>query len=216
MHRSIRPHWGVLERRRSALFLISGCILVLYAISNGLWAFTGLMPEGHGLEIGYTLGFLGLLGLYPTLADDSPWLARVGAVAAGCGVVAILYVSANDFVHLAGITSANLPGWRVLRLLPLIGFIFGYLPLGMASLRSGAHPRSVGLLLLLPGVITILMLVSIVTGHPLLDRFQTVFVVSAGEAMAHLAIGTTLRTDASPTDDMDPSTGSDREVAAHE
>lgn len=208
--------WQTLERWSPTLFLVSGGILVIYATFMGLWAFADLVPEGHGLEIGYVLGFLGLLGLYPSLARHSPWLARVGAVGAGIGVFAILYVSVNDYVQLVGLTSETLPGWRFLSVLPLVGFITGYLLIGIASLRSDVYPRTVGLLLLLPGVITILMLVSIVTGHPLLDRFQTVFVVSAGEAMAHLAIGTTLRTDTSTTDDREPSTDRDREVAAHE
>lgn len=206
-------HWNLLERWSPTLFLVSGSILVIYAIFMGLWAFTDLVPEGHGLEIGYVLGFLGLLGLYPSLAQRSPWLARVGAVAAGCGVFAILYVSVNDFVHLAGLMSENLPGWQFLRLLPLVGFILGYLSIGIASLRSDAYPQSVGFLLLLPGIITILMLVLIATGHA--SGLQ-VFVVSAGEAMAHLAIGATLQTDASTTDDQEPSTDSGREVVAHE
>jgi len=208
--------WETLERWTPRLFLLSGGILVIYATFMGLWAFADLVPEGHGLEIGYVLGFLGLIGLYPSLVRRSPWLARVGAVAAGCGVFAILYVSVNDFVHLAGLTSGNLPGWQFLRLLPLVGFILGYLPIGTASLRSDLYPRTVGLLLLLPGIITVLMLVSIVTGHPLLSRLQTVFVVSAGEAMAHLAIGTTLQTRASSTDDEEQSTEGDSEVVAHD
>lgn len=210
------PQFDVLERWSPTLFLASGAVLVFYAIFMGLWAFTDVMPEGHGLEIGYMLGFLGLLGLYPSLSKRSPWLVRLGAIAAGCGVFAILYVSVNDFVHLAGLTSDNLPGWQFLKLLPLVGFLLGYLPIGIASLRSDVYPRTVGVLLLMPGVITVLMLASIITGHPLLDRFQTVFVVSAGEAMAHLAIGTTLKTDASTTEGEKSSTTSDREVVAHE
>lgn len=208
--------WDALEQWSPTLFLVCGSVLVVYAAFMGLWAFADLVPEGHGLEVGYVLGFLGLLGLYPSLVRRSPWLARIGAVAAGCGVVAILYVSVNDYVHLAGLTSENLPGWRVLRLLPLVGFIPGYFCFGIASLRSNVYSRRAGLLLLTPGVITVLMLVSIVTGHPLLDRFQTVFVVSAGEAMAHLAIGATLQTEASASENRKPSTDSDREVATHE
>lgn len=209
-------YWNDLARWSPALFLISGAMLIVYATAQGLWAFTDLMPESHGLEIGYTLGFLGLLGLYPRVVRRSPWLARVGAVAAACGVVAIVYVSVNDYVHITGLMEGNLPGWMVFRLLPLVGFIFGYLAFGIASLRSRVYSRTVGLLLLLPGVITILMLASILTGHPLLSQFQTVFVVSAGEAMAHLAIGTTLRAEAGETDDTDPETDTEREVVVNE
>lgn len=216
MSRAGTPQWSLLERWSPTLFLVSGGILVVYATFNGLWAFTNVMPEGHGLEIGYVLGFLGLLGLYPSLARRSPWLARLGAFAAGIGVFASIYVSMNDYVQVAGLMAGNLPGWPYLRLLPLVGFLVGYLSSGIAALRSDAHSQTVGLLLLIPGIIVILMLGSIFTGHPLLSRFQTVFVVSAGEAMAHLAIGATLRTGSPPADIKESSTDSDQQVIADE
>lgn len=208
--------WEDLERWSPALFLISGVMLIVYATAQGLWAFTDLMPQKHGLEIAYTLGFLGLLGLYPRVSRRSPTLARVGAIAAASGVIAIIYVSMNDYVQITGLVDGNLPGWELLRATPLIGFILGYLAFGLASLRSSVYSRTVGLLLLLPGVITILMLASIITGHPLLSQFQTVFVVSAGEAMAHLAIGTTLRSEAAATDEPEGDTDTEQEVVASE
>jgi len=207
-------HLDALERQSPTLFTVCGGMLVVYAAFNVLGPLTNVVPEGHGLEAAYVLGFLGLLGLYPSVARRSPWLARFGAAAAGCGIVAVAYVSVNDWVQLAGVTAGNLPGWSVLRLLPLVGFVVGYLSFGAASLRSGAHSRQLGLLLLVPGLIVVLMLVSIVTGHPVIPRLGTVFVVSAGEAMAHLAIGTTLRNDAAAAED--PEAGSEREVVAGE
>lgn len=205
-----------LERWSPTLFLISGVLLIVYATAQGLWAFTDVMPKNHGFEIGYTLGFLGLLGLYPRVARRSPLLARVGALAAASGVLAIAYVSLNDYVHITGLMEGDLPGWQLLRMTPLIGFIIGYLAFGIASLRSHVYSLRLGLLLLLPGVITILMLASILTGHPILSRFQTVFVVSAGEAMAHVAIGTTLRSEAGGTEEADPGPESESEVLANE
>jgi hypothetical protein len=56
--------------------------------AHRLEAFLDITVEQKGLEVGYVIGFLGLLGLYPTLADRRPWLARAGAVAAILGVVA--------------------------------------------------------------------------------------------------------------------------------
>lgn len=170
----------MLERRSPTLFLIAGGVLVIYAALNGLWAFTNMVTEQNGLEIGYVLGFLGLLGLYPTLVGRGPWVTRAGAVAAVCGIVALSFISVNDPAQLAGITSGNLPGWSVFRFLPLVGSIVGDLSFGVASLRSDTYPLSVGLLMT-PGLIVVVMLVHIVAGYA--SAFSA-FVISAGEAMA--------------------------------
>jgi hypothetical protein len=202
------PHWNLLERWSPTLFLMAGGVLVIYATFNGLLAFTDMVPEQHGLEVGYVPGFLGLLGLYPTLADRSPWLARVGVVAAVCGIVSITFISASDLAQLAGVTADRLPGFGVARFLPLVGFILGYLSFGAASLRSGVYSPSVGLVLLIPGVIVVLMLAHIAAGFA---SDLTAFVISAGEAMAHLAIGATLRTQPGGDADEPATTGTDDE-----
>lgn len=185
------------------LFLVAGGVLAVYATANGLWAFTDMVTEQNTLEIGYVLGFLGLLGLYPSLAGRSPRLARAGAVAAVCGIIGISFVSLNDLVQLTGIISGNLPGWSFFRFLPLVGFLGGYLSFGLASLRSAAYSQSISVLLLLPGLIVVVMLVHIVAGYA---SDLTAFVISAGEAMAHLAIGASLRTK-SEGDSQDVSAG---------
>lgn len=205
------PQLRALERWRPSLFLAAGGILVFYAAFNGLWAFTDMVPEVNGLEIGYVLGFLGLLGMYPTLADRSPWTVRLGAVAAVCGVVAISFISANSLAQLSGLITGTLPGWSVLRFLPLVGFVFGYLLFGVAALRSDVYPKSVGVLVSIPGLIVVLMLVHIVVGYA---SAETAFVISAGEALAHLAIGASLKADAAAAAQDATGPGSEAEVAS--
>jgi protein-S-isoprenylcysteine O-methyltransferase Ste14 len=85
---SVSTWWRSLERWSATLFLIAGGVLIVYAALTGLEAFLDITVEQKGLEVGHVIGFLGLLGLYPTLADRRPWLARAGAVAAILGVVA--------------------------------------------------------------------------------------------------------------------------------
>lgn len=213
-----------LERRSSTLFLVAGVILAAYAALNGLWAFTDVIPQQNGLEIGYVVAFFGLLGLYPGLVGRQPRLARIGAIAAMCGIVSLFVISMTDLSQLAGLVSGNPPGWGVIRLLPLVGFLFGYSAFGIASLRSGRYPRAVCLLLLVPSAIVVVMLALIVTGY---TSGLQVFVVSAGEAMAHLAIGASLRTDAENSavrddvastrdSDVEATGGSDAELPAHD
>jgi hypothetical protein len=190
--------WRSLEAWSPTLFLVAGVILVGYATVNGVSAFTDLTIEQDIFEFGYVLGFLGLLGVYPRLADRSPKLARAGAVAALLGLIAFIGVTLTNVGYAMGVLSTERPAWYpVVIVFGVAGFVPGFLLFGVASLRTGAHPRIVGVLLLVPGIIIALMLVHIYAG---LDSPVTVFVVSAGQAMSHLAIGTTLETASESTE----------------
>jgi hypothetical protein len=209
--------WRWLETRSATLFLIAGMLTTIYATAHGIEAAMAMVLEPNPFEFGYVVGFLGLLGLYPTLAGRSPWLARVGAMAAVLGAVAL---SAFTLIHLAdlvGLVSSDpaaAPSWfGVFKPLALIGFVGGYLALGIASLRADVYSRTVGLLLLAPGIIVVWMIWTMVAGYA--DEL-TAFVVSAGEAMAHLALGVTLRTESSATDRAESATDADREPVAHD
>lgn len=179
-----------LERWSPRLFLAAGAVLVGYAALNGLWAFGELTTRDSGVQFGYVLGFLGLLGICSALADRRPWLARIGAVGAASGIVGITAIATFEVGQLAGFWSGPPPGWWGFVFLTLAGFVVGYLAVGIAVLRADRYPTPAGLLLLVPGVIVVLMLAHIAAGWA---SDVTAFVISAGEAMAHLAIGETLR-----------------------
>jgi hypothetical protein len=209
--------WKWLEARSGTLFLAGGVLVTVYATAHGIEAATTMRLEPNPFEFGYVLGFLGLLGLYPTLADRSRWLARIGAAAAVFGIVGLTAFTLLHLADLAGLVSsepAATPSWvGVFVPLALVGFVGGYLAFGVASLRSGGHSRSVGLLLLVPGIIVVWMISTMVTGYA---TEVTAFVVSAGEAMAHLAIGATLRTESAATDRDDSSADAPPEPVAHD
>jgi len=207
-------HWKLLEAQSGTLFLVAGALVVVYAGLHGIEAATDMVLEPNPFEFGYVVGFLGLLGLYPTLADDNPWLARAGAVAAVLGMIGLSAFTVLHLAELAGVVARAGPPWLGIFIpLPLIGFVVGYLAFGVASLRTDAYARLVGLLLLAPGIIVIVMIVQILAGWT--SQLQA-FVISAGEAMAHLAIGVTLRTRSSATDSEGLSTDDDRELVAHD
>jgi hypothetical protein len=209
-------HWKRLEARSGTLFLVAGAIVVVYAGLHGIEAATDMVMEPSPFEFGYVIGFLGLLGLYPALADETPWLARAGALAAVLGIVALSAFTVVHLADLAGLVSSDpaaTPSWfNVFIPLALIGFVVGYLAFGVASLRSGVHSRTVGFLLLVPGLIVVWMALQTTAGY---FNELTAFVVSAGEAMAHLAIGATLRAK-SATDRDESSTDADRDSVAHD
>lgn len=156
------------------LYLVAGAVLVGYAALNGAEAFTTATFQKKVLEGGYVAGFLGLLGLYPSLDDRSPWLARIGAAAAVLGLVAFSVFTIGNVAELVGLVSGDLPRWSVFTLMAAVGFVGGYLTVGVAVLHSGTYSRTVGVLLLVPAVIIVLMIASIVTG---LASPESVFVV---------------------------------------
>lgn len=207
------PRWKRLEARSGTLFLVGGAVVVVYAGLHGVEAATDMVLEPNPFEFGYVLGFLGLLGLYHALVDDNPWLARLGAVAAVLGMIGLSVFTALHLAEVAGLVAPEQPAWfGVFALFPLVGFVVGYLSIGIASLRADVHTRTVGLLLLVPGLIVVVMIIQILAGWT--SQWQA-FVISAGEAMAHLAIGVALET-RTDTDREDPSKHSDREVATND
>lgn len=187
------PFLKRLERWSPWLYLVAGSVLAVYAALNGLVAFTETAVEPKLFQAGYVAGFLGLLGLYPTLADRRPWLAGVGALAASLGLVAFSVFTVTNLVELLGLGSGDPPGWTVFTAMAAGGFVVGYLAVSIAVLKTGVYSRTVGFLLALPGVIIVLMFATIALG---VVSPESVFVVSAGQAMTHLAIGTTLNSEA--------------------
>lgn len=181
----------LLERWSSRLFMLAGGLLAVYAAINGMNAFMDTALGVPGLGIAFLLGFLGLLGLYPSVTKQSPRLARIGAVAAVLGVIAFGILSANSIAELVGIVSGNPPAWPLFVGMATTGFVLGYLSFGIAILRSELYPPIVGLSLLVPGVIIIVMFAHMAAGYA---SPETVFVISAGQAMGHSAIGGSLKT----------------------
>lgn len=181
----------MLKRWSPQLFLAAGIMLVVYASLNGMWAFADMGTRESGFEFGYVLGFLGLLGLYPSLVRRSPWLARLGVTGATSGIVGITAITLLDLARLGGIYSGTPPGWWLFMFFALGGFLLGYLSVGAAILRTGCYTKTIGFLVCIPGIIVVFMVAHIAAG---VASELTAFVISAGEAMAHLAIGATLQT----------------------
>jgi hypothetical protein len=112
-------------------------------------------------------------------------------------LVGLSVITGYNLAEFLGMLSGGLLAGPVFIVLTLIGFTVGYLAVGVASLRAGVHSRTVGLVLLVPGVIVVFMIIHILAGYA---SPETAFVISAGEAVAHLAIGTTLRTETGSSD----------------
>lgn len=204
--------WEVLERWSPTLFLLAGVLLVGYAVLNGIAAFTDtayVAVEDVVGPGGLVLGFLGALGLYRRLAGRTPRLARAGAYCISLGVVGFSGITLQGFAVIAGLGSTSAPG--ILLLLVAVGMIPGYLSFGLASLRADAHFRTLSPLLCVPAVVFAAMLSQpFVYGQLGLFSETTMawsnFVISSGQAVAHLVIGYELRVTVSPEEREAPAT----------
>lgn len=186
-----------LERMRSTLFLTAGTILIGFAVSLFLIGVLETAPQ-DAFEYrvfsgaGYGLAFLGLLGLYPELVTQSPWLSRAGAVFAIIG--AVMFFLSFVTVGLPGV--AFLFGMaEPVALLNFVGLLFGFLLFGLASLRSDHYPRRLGILLVLPSIfVAVNFTGGIVTGSNWTFPWLVV-ALGSGQALTMLAVGYTLRTE---------------------
>lgn len=180
-----------LDGKSPTLFLVGGASLVGYTTLLGASMFLDksypLVREVILGPAGYVLGFLALLGLYPVLVDRNPKLARVGAVFAALGAVGWIAMGVTRLVEETGGVPPNWLG--VFGLLIPLGFVFGYLVFGAASLRSDVYSRTVGLVLLSPLLGVVLNFVLKPVGVPLEEGR---IIIVSWFALAHLAIGSAL------------------------
>lgn len=187
---------GTLAEQSPTLFLVGGGLFAVFAVLWGIAAVTDFAPR-PAVDVvgpaGWTAAFFGLLGLYHGLSERTPWLARAGAVCATVGVVGGSVAAVVSLGELAGIVT-EVPSWSAaLTPLLVVGILPGFLAFAIASLRSDARSRTVGLLLLAPAAI---FAVNIVRVGVLGPRVPTgaPFVLGGGQALALLAIGYALRT----------------------
>lgn len=191
-----------LDGKSPRLFLVAGAILVVYATLHGMEAFLDMsypmVRDGIIRPVGYVLGFVAVLGLYPTLADRSPKLARVGAVFTTLGAVGWFVTGfVGSSRGLAAHLGMDPPAWLgVFGLAIAFGFLVGFPSFGVASLRTDVYSRTIGLLLLAPLVVMAVNFSIVFGGYTSpLGRF----IVSAGDALIVLGLGIVLGTEKAPT-----------------
>lgn len=193
------------DGKSATLFLVAGGLLVIFAASTGARVFADAgVSAVHSIfgPAGFFVGVLGLFGLYPALADRSPWLAR-GAVAIGTVPLVGWFVIAAAGI---GSTAGVLPGASVLLPGPAFIAVFlltilAYVLFATTSLRADVHSRTVGLLLLAPAAVFLTLIVGTQVFRQV-EWFE--FVLDSGHALAHLAIGGALRADGVPTERTRP------------
>lgn len=197
--------WELLERWSPRLVLGASVLFVGHAAVRGIEAFTTMAPPVDVFgPTGYVAALLGLLGLYPVLADRTP---RISRVAAGIAVLlspAWALVAGWNVGEAVGILPSQttvIPGALFMGL--IVSTFLLYLLFGVASLRAGSQTRILGVLLMTPATLLVLLIV----GGTLLslDAATGGVLIGVGLAICHAAIGGSLLTGDAQTDHVDSS-----------
>lgn len=183
-----------LETSSHRLFLVGGVLVVAYGVLLGLQAATDTTYQTAGSVLagsGGALAFLGLLGLYPRVADANRWLARTAAGAAIVGAVGFAVVALGAAAVVAGLLpQETTDGPSAVFLLVLVGMLLGFGLFGIASYRSGTQSNRTSLLLFAPAVVFALVVGSGAAG---LTQPWVPAVLGTLHGLSYLAIGTSLR-----------------------
>lgn len=202
--------WRSLERWSATAFLAAGLLMVVDAFVVAANIVTGaerlLLVGQVFVGVAWTAALLGLLGLYPQLADRSRWLSRAGALFAAIGVVVFAVMAVTVVVYLAGIPAGDYSDVGSL-FIPgvLIGSVLGFVSYSAATLRTAVRSRAFGILLALPAVLVLANILRFVAGF---ESTTITLGIVVGDALVMLAIGQSLRTGTSHTEQADVSADS--------
>lgn len=188
--------WNSLEQWTGTAFLVGGVIFVadavLLATNVGLGTERWMTLGQAFVGAGWTAAFVGLLGLYPSLADRNRWLTRIGAAFAVVGGITMAVMAITSIGYFTGILSGQL-GDVTMYFLPgvFVGIVFGFGSFGVASLRTTVFSRHVEPLFLLLVATFLFNLGTGIAGfNPLLKVLGVVCVL----ALVMLTIGYLFRT----------------------
>lgn len=198
--------WDVLERWSSTAFLVGGVMFVVTAGFNaadvaGGAGHTRLPLKQAFIGVGWTVGLVGLLGLYPDLVDRSRRLIRAGVVFTVIGILGYALMTVVSLAAFAGILESGLDSLAPAFLPPvLVGSVLTFPLFGAVVLRSGARSRALGALLLGP---PLLFVANVLTPTPP----SVVLGVVGGLTLVFFGIGYLLRTETAPSDGAESAPG---------
>lgn len=184
-----------LEAKSPTMFLLAGGLLVVFAANTGARTLAdGGVPAIHSIvgPAGFFVGLVGLLGLYPGIADDGAILSRLAGIVAAIPLVGWFVITVWGIGTAVGV----LPGMSVVFPGPAVIVVFlttmlAYILFSVACLRSRTHAQSVGLAVLAPAI-PFLTLILVVQALPPVEWGE--FVIDSGHALAYLAVGLAVRT----------------------
>lgn len=195
--------WAMLKRWNSTAFLAAGGLFILPAFASGVEAATGTginVPPAV-IFLFLLVVFVGLLGLYPGIAKRDSTVALGGVCLLGA-TVAILITTLGVFTLPIGLNLGKSTAMASI-VAVAAGSVLTVTTFGVASLRTGAHPRSVGgFLLAMAASISFMIVAILVFGHSTPAWVSPV--VNGLVAVSSGIIGSVLRTEDILSESPDP------------
>lgn len=190
--------WDVLEGWSARLFLVGGVLLLIQTIGDVLTLTmdVGLEALAFATFLGLILSYIGLLGLYPRVADRAPYLSRGGLALVLVPVILLVVLSVGLAVS-SGPPFSESVG-EVLFTSIFVGFALGIVLFGVAVFQTRTPSRAVGIALFgFAAGWFILLGASVVYGFPISDRLT--FISDGILAISLLATGWLLYTGVTPS-----------------
>lgn len=199
--------WARLEQWSSRTFLTAAGLFLLLAVATGVSAAKGTETAVSPATVFVFLlvVFVGLLGLYPRLAERGSTLA-LGGVGL-LGVTAAIILSTIGLSVLPLELTVGKPTLVAIIMSVVVGSTLTLTTFGVASLRTGAHPRPVGGFLLVMAASTLFIVVTMLlfsNPGPAWVSFVAngLFVISLGSIGYVLRTEAVAATDAESTNDV--------------
>lgn len=182
---------------------MAGVLVLVQAIGDALTLTLNMNIQAlaFAIIIGLLLSYVGLLGLYPRLADQTPQLARAGLVLVLIPVLLLIVLAVALLVSSEPPFSESVG--EVLFLAVFVGFALGIVLFSVATFQSQLLSRAVGISLLgFAAGWFVLLGGSLIYGFPMPDWLT--FVADGIMAVSLLTIGILLYTDATPHERAEP------------
>jgi FtsH-binding integral membrane protein len=189
--------WATLEQWSPVIFLIAGGLFVLLAAAYGFRAATGAEPAVSPTIIFVCLlvVFVGLLGLYPRLAEGNATLAL-----GGVGLLAVTAAIILSILGLSTLPVGPTVGKQTIVasiMSVVVGSTLTLTTFGVASLRTGGHLRPVGgSLLMMAASLLFIVVAMLLFSNP--TPAWVGFVASGLFVISSVSIGYVLRTEDVP------------------
>lgn len=197
--------WATLEQWTPIAFLAAGGLFALPAVASGVDALTGteIALSPAVIFIFMLALFVGLLGLYPRLAERGSTLAK-GGVGLLAVTAAITIPAVGVFMPSTGLAIGEVTALAIVMTVA-VGSTLAVTTFGVASLRTRAHSRPFGgFLLVMAAGMSLMIVAKVMYGHS--TPAWVGFVVNGLVAMSSGSIGYMLRTEDIQTESTD-STG---------
>lgn len=190
MRKTTKYQWNKLDQWSPGLFIVAAAFLVVGAANSGLAflndSYASIEWLNLVLEFGRLAALLGTAGLAARVVNRHAMLGNLTRVVASLAVVFVTILTALATLEVAGILADPI---GIVGLVAYVLSVSTFLVAGVAIVRTGAHSRWIGGLLL----VNVVALLVVFFGRLVVPLDLVATVVPGIQVLLYLSIGHTLR-----------------------